>query len=363
MAKTASKSAATSAIDFLAQPGKHPAAAVCAVFGDEAFLKREVLAAIRSEVLGQDQGEFSLTTFVGRDATLRDVRDALATASLFGSGRRLVIVEDADPFITDHRPELEDYVAKPQPGAVLVLEVKTWPATTRLAKAVAETGLSVECKSLKEPETKRWLLDRATTRHGVRLESAAAEALLELVPLELGILAQELEKLSLLAGDKGRIDAQLVTENVGGWRTRTTWEMIDAAADGRTRDAFEQLHRLIAAGEKPHAIFPPLSHSLRQLAAAARLVDDAQRAGRRLPLHAALKQAGVFPFKLANAERQLRQIGRERALCLVDWLLAADLAMKGYNSADARARMELERLLLRLAPLPSPRQLRPSLAV
>ena len=82
-----------------------------------------------------------------------------------------------------------------------------------------------------------------------------------------------------------------------------------------------------------------------------------------MPLDAALKQAGVLPFKLQSAERQLRQIGRERARQLVDWLLAADLAMKGYNSSDARARLELERLILRLAPLPSPRQQRPTLAV
>ena len=34
--------------------------------GDEAFLKREVIAALRRQVLGGDQDEFSLTTFAGR---------------------------------------------------------------------------------------------------------------------------------------------------------------------------------------------------------------------------------------------------------------------------------------------------------
>jgi DNA polymerase-3 subunit delta len=63
----------------------------------------------------------------------------------------------------------------------------------------------------------------------------------------------------------------------------------------------------------------------------------------------ALSQAGVPPFKLGDAERQLRQLGRQRARQLTEWLLATDLAMKSYNSSDDRARMEIERLIVRLS--------------
>ena len=63
----------------------------------------------------------------------------------------------------------------------------------------------------------------------------------------------------------------------------------------------------------------------------------------------ALAQAGVIPFKLGDAERQLRQIGRHRAKQLTEWLLAADLAMKGHNSSEERARLEIERLIIRLS--------------
>jgi len=361
MAKSSGmKSAVVPATTFLASPDKYPAGPVCAIVGDEAFLKREVLAALRLLVLGGDQEEFSLTTFSGRnDVPLRDVLDALATVSLFGSGRRIVIVEEADDFVSENRAELEAYVAKPQRNGVLVLDASTWPATTRLAKAVAASGLTIECKSLNEPQTKRWLAERAKSRYEVRLDASAADALLELLPSELGILDQELSKLSLLVGKAGTIDAGLVAENVGGWRTRTTWDMVDAAADGRAAEAIQQLGRLIAAGEKPQGLLPQMSHSLRQLAAATQLIELADATGSRLSLSSALKQAGVPPFKLATAERQLRQLGRERAGKLTAWLLAADLAVKGPNSADARARIELERLIVRLSAANGGRQ-RPS---
>lgn len=351
MAKAAStKSAVVPATTFLTSPDKHPAGPVCAVMGDETFLKREVLAALRHQVLGGEQDEFSLTTLSGRNGVaLRDVLDALSTVSLFGSGRRLVIVEEADDFVSGHRGELEDFVAKPHRGGVLVLEVKTWPATTRLAKAVAASGLTIECKPLNEQQTKRWLTDRAKSRYDIRLDASAADALLELLPPELGILEQELSKFSLLVAKGGTVDADLVTANVGGWRTRTTWDMVDAAAEGRAAEALMQLGRLIAAGEKPQGLLPQISHSLRQLASATRLIEAAEANCSRISLQSALGQAGVPPFKLATAERQLRQLGRERARELSAWLLAADLAVKGHNSMDARARLELERLIVRLS--------------
>jgi DNA polymerase-3 subunit delta len=349
MAKSSAKSLALSALDYLAHPEKHPAASVCAVHGPEEFLKREVLQAIRREVLGEEGDEFSLVTFSGDEAELRDVVDALSTASLFGSGRRLVIVEAADAFVSARRGELEAYVAKPVNKSVLVLEVKTWPANTRLAKAVAKDGLSIECKPPGEARVKRWLSDRAKSEHDVRLDATAADALVEMLPPELGILDQELTKLALLAGKDGVIDHRLVQEHAGDWRLRTTWDMMDSACDGRAPEALKQLDKLLAAGESPQGLLPQMSYSLRQFAAAVQLIETSEEAGQRLPLRTALGQAGVPPFKLADAERQLRQIGRLRAGRLSGLLLAADLAVKGHNSAPAKARMELERLIVRLS--------------
>ena len=103
MAKSVAKAGAVSALDYLAHPEKYPLAGVCAVYGDDAFLKSEVLIAIRGQVLEGGEGEFGLTTFTGREVRLRDIHDALATVSLFGAGRRLVIIDEADPFVSEFR--------------------------------------------------------------------------------------------------------------------------------------------------------------------------------------------------------------------------------------------------------------------
>lgn len=353
--RTPAKSAGLSALDYLANPEEHPAVSVCAVHGPEEYLKREVLQAIRHEVLGDDDGEFSLATFAGDEVELRDVIDALSTASLFGTGRRLVIVEAADKFVSANRTELEEYVARPVKNSVLVLEVNTWPGNTRLAKSLAKEGLSVECKLTGEAKVKRWLRDQAKSVHGARLDATAVDALVEMLPSELGILDQELAKLALLAGKEGVIDLRLVQEHAGDWRLRTTWDMMDAACDGRAPEALKQLDKLIAAGEMSQGLLPQMSYTLRQFSAAVQLIETAERDGQRLALRTALARAGVPPFKLADAERQLRLLGRHRAGQLSRWLLAADLAVKGYNSSPAKARMELERLIVRLSSAASER--------
>ena len=91
---------------------------MCVVFGDDLFLRRQVLLGMRHGVFKGDEGDFSLTSFEGRDAELRDVVRTL-TLAMFGS-QRLVVVDDADEFVSRYRKELEDYVARPGRSGILL---------------------------------------------------------------------------------------------------------------------------------------------------------------------------------------------------------------------------------------------------
>lgn len=358
----------TPGLDFLLDPAKHTVGAMVVVSGDEAYLKREVLQTLRRQVCGDDQGDFAWNAFTGRETEWRDVRDALLAGSLFGGGVQAAVVEEADTFVTQYRQQLEDYLDRPPSGAVLVLDVKTWAGNTRLAKAVEKFGLALRCQAPDrgaevgqfKRQVKAWLAARAESHHQARLEPAAAETLLDLLPLSLGVLEQEVARLALLAaGDNAspaKIDAKLVKEHVGGWRTRKTWDMIDAMADGDAVDALTQLDRLLLAGEQPIGVLAQVSSTLRRFSAAAVLFEQAEAAGRRGSLRGALEQAGVIKFKLGDAERQLKQIGRHRAAEIDRRLLDADLAMKGHNSTPARARTELERLIVWLSRTADPRR-------
>lgn len=322
---------------------------VCVVFGEEPFLRQLVKSRLRGDVLGDDDGEFSLTVFDGTAVAMRDVRDELATIALFGGGRRLVIVEDADDFVSQYRRELEDYCDAPLATGVLLLDVRTFPKNTRLFKIVDKNGLAVECACPPEARLGKWLIGWTRTRHDAAIEPAAASLLIEITGPELGLIDQELSKLVAYAGAGKPVTASMVEDLVGGWRTKTAWNMLDAALDGNSAEALLQLDRLLTAGENPIGLLAQISASLRRFAAAARVVERAAGSRRRVSLRDALQTTGVRPFVLGRAEGQLRRLGSKRAGEIYRRLLDADLALKGESSQPARARIVLEQLIIRLS--------------
>ncbi len=356
----AKKSATFSAFDVLLDDGPLEPPPIVVLVGDEGFLKHEARRALIGRIGGPDAKD--AVDVLDGDAELRDVLDALGARSLFGGDRRIAVVEDADELVKNRRAELEDYVARPFAEATLVLEVGSWPGNTRLAKATAEVGLTIDCKTPDRGQElaafhrqlKSWLVAVAKRDFQCELAPPAVDQLIELLPSQAGVLYQEVARLALLGG--GKIDANLVRQHVGGWRTRQTWDMIDAAADGRAADALAQLDRLLAAGDEAFGLLPQMASTLRRFALAGRLIERAERRKQPLELRAALKQAGVLPFKVGDAERQLRQIGRSRAARLYRWLLEADLAIKGYSSTPTAARRVIETLILRLSREAAPQQ-------
>ena len=337
----------TTALDYVASPAKYPVRPVCAVFGNESFLRRQTILALRAAVLGGDEGDFSLTTFEGRGTLFRDVHEVLSTVAMFGGGSRMAIVENADDFVTRYRPQLEDYVAKPSRSGVLVLDLDSLPSNTRLYKSIASGGLLIDAGAPAPARLTKWLADWAKQHHRTVLPATSADMLVETIGPELGLLDQELAKLALVVGDDRKVTPELIRSSVGGWRTKTTWEMLDAAMDGHVADARLQLDRLLASGEQPVGLLGQISASLRRFAAATRLVIQAEAARRRVNLREVLEQAGVRSFVLQRAERQLRLLGRRRGAQLYRWLLQADLDLKGESTMPPR--LILERLIVRLA--------------
>lgn len=340
------------AFDYLAQPGNYAPQPVCALVGAEAFLVREVLVRLRRAVLGEQDAGFSQAVFEGPKAEWQDVAAELATRAMFGPGKRLVVVEQADKFIERNREALERYVQHPSPASVLVLQAQTLAANTRLYKGIVASGLLIECKPPPRGQLAAWLVQWARQAHGVALALPAANLLIEMVGAELGVLDQEVARLTLLAGgQQARISTDVVRRAAGSWRTRSTWEMLDAALAGELAAALGQLDRLIAAGENPVGLLAQIAAAVRRLAAATRLVLAAERHGRRIRLRDALAESGVPAFALAKTEQQLQRLGRERGQELSRWLLETDLGLKGASPLEPR--FLLERLLILLG---GPRQ-------
>jgi DNA polymerase III subunit delta len=314
--------------------------AIVVLFGEEQYLKRAAFEHLSRAMFGDDEEDLGLTRFVGDQADLKTVCDELRTISMWGD-KRLVVVDEADRFVSQNREGLEKYLQKLAKNSVLVLDVKTWPKTTRLAKAVPKIGLEVECSPLSGSDLIRWLGETARQVHGKSLNREVAALMHELAGDDLGLLEQELAKLTAYVGDRAVIEIADVQTLVGGWATQTTWSIAAAVRRGETGEALDLLDQLLGAGESAHKILGGLTFVFRRLAQAVELSSQGRSIDR------ALGEAGVFPRELGESAAYLRRLGRAEAKRISARLLDADSALKGALIISER--QVLETLLVKLS--------------
>jgi DNA polymerase-3 subunit delta len=311
------------------------------MFGDDSFLKREAVAVVARQALGPDPDETAIARFPGDQTALSHVLDEVRTLP-FLSKYRIAIVEDADKFVTAHRAELEQYAAHPSHSGILILLVKLWNGTTKLAKVVAKTGLAVECKSPKESELASWLVAQAKAKHQAKLAPDAASLLVELIGPEVGILASEVEKLAVFVGTRAEIQREDVARMVGAGRVETIWQVPEDAGTGNGAGALEKLDTLVSAGEHPVGLLAAIGASLRKLHHSGEL----RRNG--MSLNDACREAGItYPRAIELTRKQHAHLGPERVDRIADMLLQADLDMKG--NSQLAPRVVLERFLMEMA--------------
>lgn len=332
-------------LTFLDRLDKAKPQPVYVLHGDEEFLKRQAKLGIRRLVLGPNDDGFALSSYPGDKAVWADILDELHTLPLLAP-RRLVVVENADPFVTRERARLEKLFAdtkdKADPTGVLVLDVQTWAANTKLAKATPDSW-SIGCKAPASHNLPQWCVQWCARAHGKQLAAGAAKLLVDLVGNEMGLLDKEMEKLAVYAGAAPKIDTKDVDVLVGQSRAENAWQVFDLIGKGQTAEALSFVQRLFDQGEEPMRLLGAFSLQLRRLAQAARL--NAQG----VTLHDSLNQAGIpaWPAARQSAEQQMRHLGRRRLDRLYDWLLETDLGLKGGSQLPPTTL--LERLVIRLA--------------
>jgi DNA polymerase III subunit delta len=328
------------------------------LFGPQRYLQSLVLKYLTGD--GSADGDPFVAGFEGDSAEWPVLADQLRSQSLFGGENKLVLVRDADDFVKRHRERLEDLVVTDTNRSVpLVLTVLAWPANTRLFKQIDKSGWQIACDL---PQTGRgwsgstdfarvgkWLAKRAAIEYQFRLDPDAGRLLIELCDEDLGRADQELARIAVSVAENETVDRQKLQSMVGGWRSQTIYEAIDAALEGQPAIALQLFDRLLRAGEEPFGLFAQLAWSLRRYAQAMRHLD--RSGGGKTAMRAALEQAGFKNFRseLDRAEPRMRRLGRPRVEKLSAVLLEIDRALKGSHSREDRGRLALEKLIFWLA--------------
>ncbi len=292
------------------------------IYGAEAFLKRLALTEVLDRALAGADRALSLSEYDGSGSLeLASVLDDLRTLP-FLSERRVVLVRDADTFITNFRQGLESYLENPSPTGVLILEARSFPGTTRLSRRASAIGQVVKCEPIAARDVPAWLASRTREAYGLKVDAAATAMLLEYVGSELGLLDAELQKLALYVGQRGEVRAADVEACVGHTREEQVWGILSAISAGDERRAltlWEQVWETDRAAQG--RAIAGVAYKVRQLLAAKRA-----------------QEAGASMFELAKVlmvfrdDRRLRAeldaFTTEQVESMLCRLLEADVASK-----------------------------------
>lgn len=306
---------------------------IAVFFGDEEFQKAQSLRRLLDALLPPDvDRSMALSEYDGSQSedqggpSLAAVMDDLATLP-FLADRRVVLIRDADKFISAHRDPLERYLQSPAPTGTLVLVCRSFAKNTRVYKAAAAVrGQLVECKKL----TMRGLIDfvSAETRaRGKRVDYATAARLVELIGQDQGLLVGEVEKLCLYAHERPAITANDVSDLVGLTREEKIFAVMDAAATGRLPQALQLWHQVVATDrDAVYKSIGGMSYKIRAWLGAHQMIADG------LPVRAIAPKVGMW-----NRERELGELLRRLTPGRLKRILAAIARLDSQAKVGSRS--------------------------
>jgi DNA polymerase-3 subunit delta len=203
------------------------------------------LQMLLDELIEPAQRVTALLDINGPGASLPDVLDELRTLP-FLADKRVVVVRNADDFISDNRELLEKYFDAPCPTGILILIVSDWRSNTKLARKLPEVGRLITVTQPKAPELVQRLVEYAREAHDKRLSSQTARILIDLTGDELPRLYSEIDKLTLYVEREKTITPAHIESLIGYNRIFGAFEVIDAISAGSAAQAVDRLRRMFA---------------------------------------------------------------------------------------------------------------------
>ena len=225
-------------------PIVEPLACVYALAGADAFLQRQYL----TQILDAAGADAQRSDIDGDKAEPAGVFDELRSVAMFG-GRRVVVIRDAEVFISRHRDAVEAYLGSPTTENVLVLRCSSLPKNQKVYKLASKAGQVVACDAPKAGELPRWLIERAKSVHDLKLSRDAAMLLADLIGVDLGSLDNELAKLAIRVGPGNEARPEHVADDVTFRREQQMWTLTDALTQGNSAGALRTWRQLVATDD------------------------------------------------------------------------------------------------------------------
>jgi len=221
------------------------------LYGDDRFRKEEEGRALVERHLDPATRDFNFDPLRGSEVSVENLASVLATPPMMAEWR-VVFLREVEALASSSRARetLLDVVRSPPPGLALIL-LATIPkgSTAKFYRELQRLAPSVEFPEVGPNDVPGWVVDWAASRHGREITQEAARALGAGVGTDLGVLAQEVEKLTTLVEEGKPIGVEAVRAAGTQIPSEDRWVWMDRVGRREFGDALNGLGTLISQGE------------------------------------------------------------------------------------------------------------------
>ncbi len=247
---------------ILKEIGEKKFSPVYFLHGEENFFIDKISDALENNVLEESERGFNQHIFYGKDINSIQILGQSRQYPMM-SDRQFVLIKEAQQ-IADFGQEgtfaqWEMYLQNPALSTILVLahKHKTLAKNTKLYKLLEKIAVVFESKKIYENQVPAWIVDYLKP-HKRDISAQATQLLVESLGVDLGKIAQELDKLMLNVPKNTKIDPQAVETYIGISKEYNIFEFQKAIAEKNTLK-IQQIIRYWEANPKKQSLIPTLA--------------------------------------------------------------------------------------------------------
>lgn len=231
------------------------------LYGEEDYLRSQYRDKVKKALTGDDDS-MNYHYFEGKDIPVGEIIDLAETLPFFAD-RRVILIENSGLF--KHGGEsLAEYLASPAESAYFVFAEKEVDKRSKLYKAVSTKGRAIEFKTPDEGVLKRWVLGMLK-KENKNITERDLELFLEKTGTNMENICRELEKLLCYCMDQDVITGADIGEICTRQVNNQIFDMINAIADKKQKQAMGLYYDLLTLKEPPMRILFLLARQFNML--------------------------------------------------------------------------------------------------
>lgn len=312
---------------------------VYVIQGKDMFLVNKRCEKLLSTLISDDEREMGLVVCEADKTEVSTVLDELRTAP-FLAERKILLMREADKFISSNSDVLLKYLDKPSSRGVLVMTVSTLRSNTKIAKKIKQVGDFEEIGELKSRDLTGYAVELARNEHGRKLPPDAARLVVEYAGDDPALIANEVAKLAVYVGERDIITPNDISALCGANRHYDVFNVIDAMTSGRTDVAVGRIRDMFVSNkDAEYTVVGAFAFHFRRMFQARAMLDD------RIPAGQITKDLRIY----YGADQFLRNLAKWNLNALAEVMKA--LARIDYEgkTGQARIQIEMEQLVVKAA--------------